>query len=345
MHAVTATKDQASISRAEDRPSRIPNRAETQSHCRAAVAEPAPYHRPPRVNQPATDAPPPGTGQRKDACAAAASRRRRRRCVGRAVGPGRIADADQPLQDPPGADRIKQARKDQGASNATVNRMLSVPRAILRRAEMDWEWLDRAPKVRLLPEPSRRVRWLHQEEAERLIAELPKHLKAMARFTLATGLRQGNVKGLRWSQVDLDRRIAWIHADQAKGRKAIAVPLNAEAMKVLERQLGKNPSYVFTYGGTPVKQVNTKAWKAALRRAGVEDFHWHDLRHTWASWHVQQGTPLHVLQELGGWETVDMVRRYAHLAAEHTAHYAERTSRSFAENDPSAGTNLAHAER
>lgn len=242
-------------------------------------------------------------------------------------------------------DRIKQAKKDQGASNATVNRMLSVPRAILRRAELDWEWLNHAPKVRLLPEPRRRVRWLHQEEAERLIAELPKHLKAMARFTLATGLRQGNVKGLRWSQVDLDRRIAWIHADQAKARKAIAVPLNAEAMKVLQSQLGKNPSYVFTYGGRPVKQVNTKAWKAALRRAGIKDFRWHDLRHTWASWHVQQGTPLHVLQELGGWETVDMVRRYAHLAAEHTAQYAERVSRSFAENDHSAGTNLAHAER
>lgn len=146
-------------------------------------------------------------------------------------------------------DRIKQAKKDQGARNATVNRMLSVLRAILRRAELDWEWLDHAPKVRLLPEPKRRVRWLHEEEAERLIAELPRHLKAMARFTLATGLRQGNVKGLRWSQVDLDRHIAWIHADQAKARKAIAVPLNAEAMKVLQSQLGKNPSYVFTYGG------------------------------------------------------------------------------------------------
>jgi len=242
-------------------------------------------------------------------------------------------------------DRIKQAKKDQGASNATVNRMLSVLRAILRRAELDWEWLNHAPKVRLLPEPRRRVRWLHREEAERLIAELPRHLKAMARFTLATGLRQGNVKGLRWSQVDLDRRVAWIHADQAKARKAIAVPLNAEAMAVLRSQSGKNPNYVFTYGGRPVKQVNTKAWRRALRRAGINDFRWHDLRHTWASWHVQQGTPLYVLQELGGWETVDMVRRYAHLAAEHTAHYAERVSRSFTENDHSAGTNLAHAER
>jgi len=96
--------------------------------------------------------------------------------------------------------------------------------------------------------------------------------------------------------------MAWIHPDQAKTRKAIAVPLNADAINVLRGQLGKHLEYVFTYRGKPVIQVNTKAWKSALKRAGIEDFRWHDLRHTWASWHVQQGTPLHVLQELGGWE-------------------------------------------
>jgi len=57
---------------------------------------------------------------------------------------------------------------------------------------------------------------------------------------------------------------------------------------------------------------------------GIHDFRWHDLRHTWASWHVQQGTPLHALQELGGWESAEMVRRYAHLSAEHLAAYADR---------------------
>jgi integrase len=62
---------------------------------------------------------------------------------------------------------------------------------------------------------------------------------------------------------------------------------------------------------------DTKAWKAALSRAGITEFRWHDLRHTWASWHVQTGTPLNALQELGGWESVDLVRRYAHLAPDH----------------------------
>ncbi len=81
-----------------------------------------------------------------------------------------------------------------------------------------------------------------------------------------------------------------------------------------------------SYRGKSVKQVNTRAWKQALKRAGIENFRWHDLRHTWASWHVQAGTPLHVLQELGGWESVEMVRRYAHLSSEHLAEYADRMS-------------------
>ena len=160
----------------------------------------------------------------------------------------------------------------------------------------------------MLPEPKRRIRWLTQEESKRLIAELPDHLGEMVQFSLATGLRQRNVTQLEWSQVNLEERVAWIHPDQAKARKAIPVPLNASAVLVLRRQRGKHPTHVFTYKGNPVKQVRTKAWTKALDRAGIENFRWHDLRHTRASWHVQQGTPLHVLQEHGGWESADMVK-------------------------------------
>jgi len=97
---------------------------------------------------------------------------------------------------------------------------------------------------------------------------------------------------------------------------------------------------VFTHRGKPAGSVNTKAWKAALGRAGITDFRWHDLRHTWASWHVQVDTPLNALQELGGWESADMVRRYAHLAPDHLAEFAERLSRPRA----IGGANLAHDE-
>jgi integrase len=221
-------------------------------------------------------------------------------------------------------DRITDAKLAEGVSNATVNRPLEIVRAILRRCVNDWEWLDRAPQVRMLKEPTRRVRFLARHEAQRLLTMLPEHLAAMAAFSLATGLRRANVTGLQWSQVDLVRRLAWIHPDQAKARKAIAVPLNTEAVLIIRRRIGSHESHVFSFRGKPIRQVSTKAWYQALERAGIENFRWHDLRHTWASWHVQNGTPLHALQELGGWESPEMVRRYAHFSAEHLAPYAER---------------------
>ncbi len=241
-------------------------------------------------------------------------------------------------------DRITEAKLAEGVSNATVNRPLEVVRAILRKCVNDWEWLDRAPQVRMLKEPTRRVRFLTRAEAQRLLSELPEHLAIMAAFSLATGLRRANVTGLQWSQVDLVRRLAWIHPDQAKARKAIAVPLNAEAVWNIRARIGTHVTHVFSFRGQPIRQVSTKAWYQALARAGIQDFRWHDLRHTWASWHVQNGTPLHALQELGGWESAEMVRRYAHFSADHLAPYADRLGalRAVVESQPD-GTFTAQA--
>jgi integrase len=218
-------------------------------------------------------------------------------------------------------DAIIEAKQADGCSNATVNRTLALLRAILRRCVREWEWLDRAPTVRLLKEPTRRIRFLSHEQALALLRELPLHLRYMATFSLSTGLRAANVTGLTWEQVDLSRKLAWVHPDQAKARKAIAVPLNDMAMEIVGDQVGIHPVHVFTYEGQPVKQVSTRAWYHALKRTGIENFRFHDLRHTWASWHVQNGTPIFALQELGGWMTEKMVRRYAHLAADHLAAY------------------------
>jgi integrase len=213
--------------------------------------------------------------------------------------------------------------KRQESSAPTANRYLAMIRAILRRAAFDWEWIDKPPLIRLFPESKRRVRWLTPEQARTLLSELPEHLAEMMRFSLATGLRQKNVSRLEWSQVDAERGAAWIHADQAKGRKAIAVALNGTALAVLDRQKGRHPQFVFTFEGQPVGQVNTKAWRKALKRVGIEDFRWHDLRHTWASWLTQNGVPLNALQEMGAWQSSEMVRRYAHLAPEQFKRHAE----------------------
>jgi len=236
-------------------------------------------------------------------------------------------------------DRLAAAKLGEGVTPATVNRVMEIVRAILRRCEHEWEWIDRAPKVRMLKEPTRRIRYLTHEEAGRLLKELPEHLADMAVFSLATGLRRANVTGLRWSQVDLENRRAWVHPDEAKARKAIPVPLNDDAVRSIRKQLGKHGEYVFSFRGQPVRQVSTKAWYAALTRAGIEDFRWHDLRHTWASWHIQGGTPLFALQELGGWESAEMVRRYAHLAADHLSPWADRLAAHNAD-----GTNPSQSE-
>ena len=213
--------------------------------------------------------------------------------------------------------------KAKESSKSNANRYLALIRSILRRARDDWEWIEYIPKVRLYPVRNKRVNWLTHAQANALINVLPKHMKTIVRFALATGLRRTNVTHLQWSQIDMSRNAAWIHGDQSKTKKAIAVPLNTDAMNVLHEQTGKHPEWVFPYCGKPIYQVSSKAWRKALKKVDLEGFRFHDLRHTWASWHVQAGTPLNALQELGGWSSEEMVRRYAHLGAKHLIGYAE----------------------
>jgi integrase len=227
------------------------------------------------------------------------------------------------------ADRIAgvvRAYRATGVKSSSANRLSILVRSILNAAYR-WGWTPaKAPPVLRMYEAQRRVRWLTREEADRLIAALPPHLAAMARFTLATGLRDQNVCKLGWAQVDLDRRVAWIHPDESKGKRAIAVPLNADAVVVLREQQGQHDQWVFPYRGRPLHRCGHTGFKAALKTARISNFRWHDLRHTWASWHVQAGTPLNVLKELGGWASLEMVLRYAHLSADHLAEHAERIS-------------------
>ena len=206
----------------------------------------------------------------------------------------------------------------------TVNRVMEVVRAILTKAHKEWEWIDKVPAIRMRQVEKNRIRWLTPNEANRLLNELPSHLRDMAAFSLATGLRAGNVTGLKWTNLDLDKRHAWIHPDEAKTKKAIPVPLNDDAIAILVSRKGMHKEFVFTYKGNQIQKCSTRAWSKALERAGIENFRWHDLRHTWASWHVQNGTSLQELQQLGGWSSFDMVLRYAHLSGDHLSNAANR---------------------
>lgn len=224
---------------------------------------------------------------------------------------------------------------------ATYNRTANLITAILHLAKRNGH-LETVPQIDRKKTPPARIRWLTRDEWQRLDAQLPPHLKALARFSLATGLRQRNATHLEWSQVDLRRKVAWIHADQAKAGKPIGIPLSDDAIATLRGQIGQHEKWVFPYRrirngkeiAEPLEQIKA-AWGKALQRAGlgtwqgkddarkfIPDFRWHDLRHTWATWHVQSGTPLEVLQKLGGWASYTMVLRYAHLAPDHLAGYA-----------------------
>lgn len=170
-----------------------------------------------------------------------------------------------------------------------------------------------------------RVRWLTKAEWNRLqeaLKEVAPHLLDLARFAITTGLRMHNVLYLEWSQVHMRRKVAWIHPDQAKGGAAIGVPLSDEAMKVLRVRKGMHEKWVFAYGDRPLTRATNHGWNSALKLAKIENFRWHDLRRTWASWHVMGGTPLLELQKLGGWADYKMVLVYAHLAPEHLKAYA-----------------------
>ena len=160
--------------------------------------------------------------------------------------------------------------------------------------------------------------------ADNLLKALPDHQREVVLFALATGLRQRNILDLTWDRVDFQRRVATIEDGDTKNGEALGVPLNDIALAVLERQKGKHRTHVFTYRGQPLRTANTRACRAAFKACGIKDFRWHDLRHTWATWLRQNDVPTWVLQELGGWKSEAMVRRYAHMWVKHLQPYADQ---------------------
>ena len=222
--------------------------------------------------------------------------------------------------------RITQGELRRGNRPATVNRYLSLARNLLRTARDEWQWVESIPKIRLLSGEVERDRWLTREEADRLLAACPPHLSAIVRFALATGCRAREITELEWDRVDLARATAWLN--RTKNGTPRGVPLNHDAVAVLEGERGKHRVYCFTYRGHPIRwEVSNTGWRTAIAKAGIDDFRFHDLRHTWASWHRQAGTSCDELKELGGWKSRVMVDRYAKFGTEHLTVAAARIER------------------
>ncbi|WP_083615858.1 site-specific integrase [Pantoea sp. 1.19] len=243
--------------------------------------------------------------------------------------------------------------KPAAVSTSTKAKHLALMKALMRAAEREWKWIEKSPVIKVPQERNKRVRWLEPAEAKRLIEECPEPLKSTVEFALATGLRRSNIVDLTWQQIDLQRKVAWIYPEESKSGRAIGVALNEMAEAVLRRQIGRHHNWVFVHtesvkrnDGTTTASVrkmrvdSNTAWRAALKRAGIEDFRFHDLRHTWASWLIQAGVPLSALQEMGGWESIEMVQRYAHLAPNHLTEHARQIDAIFGSRVP----NLSHVE-
>jgi integrase len=215
---------------------------------------------------------------------------------------------------------------------ATVNRHLAFLRSVINAAAREWMWISVAPKFKLLEESDWRMRFLTPTEFGRLHSALPEPYKSCALFAVSTGLRRGNVFGLKWDMVTLRGNTAYATFPQIvmKNGRPFSTPLTTTAQGVLRSQMGKHPEYVFLRGdGQKLQDIPAKMWKKALADAGLSDLRWHDLRHTWASWLRQAGVSLDRLKELGGWQDDEMVQRYAHLNVEHLAADASQIEQMF----------------
>jgi integrase len=208
--------------------------------------------------------------------------------------------------------------KAEETGESTADRYMALLRAILKKAVDEWGKLDAMPKVPMyrpeVPEP----RWLTAAEFARLIKELPPHLKAAASFAVLTGLRMRAMLSLTWDQVDLKAGRAWVASESMKGKRSHGIPLSKDAVAVLSKiERVEGCPWIFNWRGKRVSDCNGHAFKDAVTAAKVAPLRWHDLRHTWASWAVQSGVSLHELMLLGGWRSLVMVQRYAHLAPDH----------------------------
>jgi integrase len=201
-------------------------------------------------------------------------------------------------------------------STAAVNRELALLRHLLRLAHEEWGALAAVPKIRLEKEPQGRLRWLTPEEANRLLAKCRKAknlvLAELVEFCLFTGLRQAEALGLTWERVDRSRGVVLLELTKSGRRRE--VPLNSEADAVLVRRSPRPTGLVF---GTSSWHAFRSYWEDAVTAAKIDNFRFHDLRHTFASWAVQRGATLQEVKDLLGHSSLAMVMRYAHLSPEH----------------------------
>lgn len=211
----------------------------------------------------------------------------------------------------------------QAMSGATKNRYLATLSKLLNDC-VKRGWLVATPHIEKYNEAPLREFFMSKDQALKFLTALPEGwMRDISTFALCTGMRAGEILSLEWGQVQQHRRLVSVLSSKAKSGTGRPVPLSDEAMGVIERRAGMHDTFVFARVGQRTMEVDRRVLARAAHLAGApSNFRFHDLRHTWASWHAQAGTPLLTLQRLGGWKTLAMLNRYAHLNADDLAQYA-----------------------
>lgn len=215
-----------------------------------------------------------------------------------------------------------------GKKPATVNRRLATIKHMFTKA-VEWdmveeEVLKRVRRVKLLEENNRRLRYLSREECSALIAACDSHLRPIVITAVNTGMRKSEILKLKWDNVDLQH--GFILLDRTKNGERREIPINETLRETLavpfqgtkDQPRRIDVPYVFYDPKTGnAYQDLKKSFNAACRRAGIKDFRFHDLRHTFASHLVMAGVDITTVKELLGHKTLTMTLRYSHLAPSH----------------------------
>lgn len=211
-------------------------------------------------------------------------------------------------------------------SPSTVVRYMAALSHALTIAVKEWGWLEDSPisKVTKPKEPRGRVRFLDEEERAKLLTAIKDstniYLYTIVVLALSTGMRQGEILNLKWSDVDLEKERVILHETKNGEIRQVAIAGHAlDLLKQLDK-IRRLDTHLLFPGKSPKKPIDIRsAWESALKKADISNFKFHDLRHTAASYLAMNGASLAEISEVLGHKTLAMVKRYAHLSATHTA--------------------------